>query len=147
MQKLMRRLERACGFHCNPHKLRHTFATRCADTDNDVPLFQLQEALGHTSLDMVRRYGWTRCCVCPCLTARSLDGTLPPRWDGPPREVGGRTPTITRLVGLAPTPSDDRSSDVDDADSSAAGLVVAELRGGRSRWSHAAGMRPSGPRL
>jgi integrase len=35
VQKLMRRLERACGVHCNPHKLRHTFATRCAD--NDVP--------------------------------------------------------------------------------------------------------------
>jgi len=54
VQKLMARLELSCGVHCNPHRLRHTFATRCAD--NDVSLFQLQEALGHASLDMVRRY-------------------------------------------------------------------------------------------
>lgn len=54
VQKLMNRLEAASGIHCNPHRLRHTFATRCAD--NDVSLFQLQEALGHASLDMVRRY-------------------------------------------------------------------------------------------
>lgn len=54
VQRLMRRLESVSGVHCNPHKLRHTFATRCVD--NDVPLFQLQEALGHSSLDMVRRY-------------------------------------------------------------------------------------------
>lgn len=54
VQRLMTRLEHASGIHCNPHRLRHTFATRCVD--NDVPLFQLQEALGHKSLDMVRRY-------------------------------------------------------------------------------------------
>lgn len=54
VQRLMSRLEATTGIHCNPHKQRHTFATRCVD--NDVPLFQLQEALGHKSLDMVRRY-------------------------------------------------------------------------------------------
>jgi len=54
IQRLMTRIERASGVHCNPHRLRHTFCTRCAD--NDVPMFQLQEALGHKSLDMVRRY-------------------------------------------------------------------------------------------
>jgi integrase len=54
VQKLMKRLESVSGVHCNPHRLRHTFATRCADAE--VPLFQLQEALGHASLDMVRRY-------------------------------------------------------------------------------------------
>lgn len=54
VQRLMTRIERASGVHCNPHRLRHTFCTRCAD--NDVPMFQLQEALGHKSLDMVRRY-------------------------------------------------------------------------------------------
>lgn len=54
VQRLMHRIERASGVHCNPHRLRHTFCTRCAD--NDVPMFQLQEALGHKSLDMVRRY-------------------------------------------------------------------------------------------
>ena len=54
VQRLMKRLEQVSGVHCNPHRLRHTFATRCADAD--VPMFQLQEALGHKSLDMVRRY-------------------------------------------------------------------------------------------
>lgn len=54
IQRLMTRLKITSGVHCNPHRLRHTFATRCAD--NDVPMFQLQEALGHKSLDMVRRY-------------------------------------------------------------------------------------------
>ncbi len=54
VQRLMTRIEQVSGVHCNPHRLRHTFCTRCAD--NDVPMFQLQEALGHKSLDMVRRY-------------------------------------------------------------------------------------------
>lgn len=54
VQRLMSRLKVASGVHSNPHRLRHTFATRCAD--NGVPMFQLQEALGHKSLDMVRRY-------------------------------------------------------------------------------------------
>lgn len=54
VQRLMTRIEKASGVHCNPHRLRHTFCTRSAD--NDVPMFQLQEALGHNSLDMVRRY-------------------------------------------------------------------------------------------
>ena len=51
---LMKRLETATGIHCNPHKFRHTFATRCVD--QGVPMFNLQEALGHSSLEMVRRY-------------------------------------------------------------------------------------------
>ncbi len=54
VQRLMTRIEQRSGVHCNPHRLRHTMCTRCAD--NDVPIFQLQEALGHSSLDMVRRY-------------------------------------------------------------------------------------------
>ncbi len=54
IQRLMTRIERASGVHCNPHRLRHTFCTRSAD--NGVPMFQLQDALGHKSLDMVRRY-------------------------------------------------------------------------------------------
>ncbi len=54
VQKLLRRLENATGIHCNPHKLRHTYATRCVD--KGVPMFHLQDALGHRSLDMVRRY-------------------------------------------------------------------------------------------
>jgi integrase/recombinase XerD len=54
VQQVMDRLGRASGIHCNPHKLRHTFATRCVD--KGVPMFHLQDALGHSSLDMVRRY-------------------------------------------------------------------------------------------
>ncbi len=54
VQKLMARLERATGIHCNPHKLRHTYATRCVN--NGVLMFHLQDALGHSSVDMVRRY-------------------------------------------------------------------------------------------
>jgi integrase/recombinase XerD len=54
VQRLMTRIEKGSGVRCNPHRLRHTMCTRCAD--NDVPMFQLQEALGHSTLDMVRRY-------------------------------------------------------------------------------------------
>jgi integrase/recombinase XerD len=54
VQRLMTRIKEKSGVHCNPHRLRHTMCTRCAD--NEVPMFQLQEALGHSSLDMVRRY-------------------------------------------------------------------------------------------
>lgn len=41
------------GLH--PHQLRHTFATRFL-TENVGDAFQLQQFLGHTSLEMVRRY-------------------------------------------------------------------------------------------
>jgi integrase len=54
VERLMARLGEHSGIHCNPHKLRHTFATRCVD--KGVPMFHLQDALGHRSLDMVRRY-------------------------------------------------------------------------------------------
>jgi integrase len=54
VEQVMGRLEQRTGIHCNPHKLRHTFATRCVD--KGVPMFHLQDALGHRSLDMVRRY-------------------------------------------------------------------------------------------
>jgi integrase len=54
VERLMDRLGQSTGIHCNPHKLRHTFATRCVD--QGVPMFHLQDALGHQSLDMVRRY-------------------------------------------------------------------------------------------
>lgn len=53
VEQVMDRLEQRTGIHCNPHKLRHTFATRCVD--KGVPMFHLQDALGHRSLDMVRR--------------------------------------------------------------------------------------------
>ena len=50
----MARLEATTGIHCNPHKLRHTFCTRAADAG--VPIFALQEALGHETVQMVRQY-------------------------------------------------------------------------------------------
>jgi integrase len=54
VEQLMERIGRAIGVHCNPHKLRHTWATRCADAG--VPMFHLQRAGGWKSIEMVRRY-------------------------------------------------------------------------------------------
>lgn len=53
VEQLMQRIGRAAGIHCNPHKLGHTRATRCADAG--APMFHLQQAGGWT-IEMVRRY-------------------------------------------------------------------------------------------
>ncbi|MCX6022160.1 MAG: tyrosine-type recombinase/integrase [Chloroflexi bacterium] len=53
LRAVLDRLEEATGVKCNPHKFRHTFATKYAGRGN---LFSLQKILGHTSLEMVRRY-------------------------------------------------------------------------------------------
>jgi integrase len=51
---IMARLAAETGIHCNPHKLRHTFCTRAAEAG--VPIFALQDALGHETVQMVRHY-------------------------------------------------------------------------------------------
>ena len=54
LSKLLQRLSEKTRIHTNPHKFRHTFATRslAAGVDSLV----LQRALGHTTLAMVNRY-------------------------------------------------------------------------------------------
>ena len=54
IQTLMTRMSRETGIHVNPHKFRHTFATRALAAGVDV--MALQKALGHTTLAMVSRY-------------------------------------------------------------------------------------------
>lgn len=54
VQVLLRRLGDEAGVNANPHKFRHTFATRALASGVD-PL-ALMRVLGHTSLTMVNRY-------------------------------------------------------------------------------------------
>ena len=54
VEQLMQRIGKRAGVRCNPHRLRHTWATRCADAG--VPIFHLQLLGGWESVDMVRRY-------------------------------------------------------------------------------------------
>ncbi len=55
VQRMMSRLSRMSGVErLHPHLCRHTFATNYLVNGGDV--FTLQQILGHTTLEMVRRY-------------------------------------------------------------------------------------------
>ena len=56
IQQILKRLKARAGLErrCSPHTFRHTFAHNYIVNGGDV--FSLQRILGHTSLDMVRRY-------------------------------------------------------------------------------------------
>ena len=56
IQQILKRLKVRAGLErrCSPHTFRHTFARNYLVNGGDV--FSLQQILGHTSLDMVRRY-------------------------------------------------------------------------------------------
>jgi hypothetical protein len=56
IQQVLKRLKASAGLErrCSPHTFRHTFAHNYLVNGGDV--FTLQRILGHTSLDMVRRY-------------------------------------------------------------------------------------------
>lgn len=54
VEQLFQRLQAASGVRCHPHKTRHTWATRCAESG--VPPAHLMVMGGWKSLDMVLRY-------------------------------------------------------------------------------------------
>jgi site-specific recombinase XerD len=56
IQQVFNRLKRRAGIpgRCSPHTLRHTFARSYLMNGGDA--FSLQRILGHTTLDMVKRY-------------------------------------------------------------------------------------------
>ena len=52
---LIRSLGRRAGVRkCHPHRFRHTFAINFLRNGGDA--YSLQEMLGHTTLEMVKRY-------------------------------------------------------------------------------------------
>ena len=55
VKDMFRKLKACAGIpRLHPHLLRHTFATRYLQAGGDI--YSLQQILGHTSLEMVRRY-------------------------------------------------------------------------------------------
>ena len=54
LEAVFERLSNTTGIYVRPHMLRHTWATRAANAG--VPLFQLQQAGGWRSVEMVRVY-------------------------------------------------------------------------------------------
>ena len=51
---MVRKLGKRLGMQLSPHKLRHSFAI--SFLRNGANSFELQIALGHTTLEMTRRY-------------------------------------------------------------------------------------------
>lgn len=52
--QMIRKLGKRLGMRLSPHKLRHSFAI--SFLRNGANPFELQIALGHTTLEMTRRY-------------------------------------------------------------------------------------------
>lgn len=55
IERLFKKLKKVCFTpRLHPHLLRHTFATRYLENGGNI--YALQQILGHTSLDMVKKY-------------------------------------------------------------------------------------------
>lgn len=54
LRAVLRRIGEQTGIECNPHRFRHSYATRAIQ--HGVQPFAVQRLLGHTTYDMVQRY-------------------------------------------------------------------------------------------